>query len=241
MNFKEEIGKLRFLQEIDSELDNLTRKRIQIDQQIKEISKKIHEEEKKADELRELIEGKEKEQKEKEEELRKEEEAVKKWEMRLREIKKHREYQALLMEIHEAKKANAKLEEEILEIIGELDTLKNQLDRNEAVVRELKNELAYLQKVAEGEGSEIAKKISMLKKKREETAKGINREIFSRYQLIREKRGGMAMAKAVDGICTGCYVSLPPQVYNEVLRMNKLIICPSCQRILYYKDEEEGQ
>lgn len=240
MELKEEISKLRSLQAIDLELDSLKKKKLEIEGKIKELTKKLQEEEKKVKELREVIEGKEREQKEKEEELRREEEAVKKWEMRLKEIKKHREYQALLMEIHEAKKANAKLEEEILELIGELDTLRSQLENNESTIKELRAQLQSLQKMAEGEGSEISKKILGLEERRNEMTKEINKEVLKRYQWIRERRSGMAMAEAKDGICTGCYVSLPPQVYNEVLKMSKLITCPSCQRILYCRDEEEG-
>jgi len=45
-------------------------------------------------------------------------------------------------------------------------------------------------------------------------------------------RRGTAVAECRDGICRGCYMATPPQLYNVMLRAEKLIQCPNCQRIL---------
>ena len=37
----------------------------------------------------------------------------------------------------------------------------------------------------------------------------------------------------------GCHMTLPPQQVNEVLKGDKLNLCPTCQRILYYEAPEE--
>ncbi|HFB84009.1 MAG TPA: hypothetical protein ENJ72_04385, partial [Thermodesulfatator sp.] len=39
-----------------------------------------------------------------------------------------------------------------------------------------------------------------------------------------------------DAICEGCHMNIPPQLYNELMRDNRLMECPLCQRIIYHKD-----
>ena len=50
----------------------------------------------------------------------------------------------------------------------------------------------------------------------------------------RNRRNGVAVAEARDGICTICHVRLRPQVFNNVLRNDQIIQCDSCNRILYF-------
>jgi hypothetical protein len=30
-------------------------------------------------------------------------------------------------------------------------------------------------------------------------------------------------------------MNIPPQLWNEIIRSDKMIVCPSCQRIFYHK------
>ncbi|MGH7828550.1 MAG: C4-type zinc ribbon domain-containing protein [Candidatus Binatia bacterium] len=36
-------------------------------------------------------------------------------------------------------------------------------------------------------------------------------------------------------MCQGCYMNIPPQLWNEILKNERLNLCPSCHRILYSK------
>jgi predicted nucleic acid-binding Zn-ribbon protein len=53
-----------------------------------------------------------------------------------------------------------------------------------------------------------------------------------RYDQVRKKKGS-AIAPAADGICLACHMSLPPMLYQKLLRSEVLEQCPSCARILY--------
>jgi len=238
MDFKEELQKLLKLQEYDIELDELTKRRVALEEELKRYELLLKEKEARRAELLKVIEEKNDLQKQKEEELRKEQEAVRKWEARLKEIKRHREYQALHIEIQEAKRANEKLQEEIIELIGEIDGLKTQLSQVEKEISEIEEKIAKTKNTAEGELSRIMSRYTSLKKEREEFAKTIDKIVFGKYQLIRTRKGTPCLVETRDGVCLGCYISLPPQLYNEVLKMKEIIICPRCQRILYHKDEE---
>lgn len=66
--------------------------------------------------------------------------------------------------------------------------------------------------------------------RKELTAK-VKPEILRIYQIVLNRRG-TAVAECKDGICRGCYMATPPQLYNVMLRAEKIIQCPNCQRIL---------
>lgn len=241
MDFREELPKLLKLQDVDIKLDSLARRRMEIEENLKRDEALLREKQERKEELEKILKEKNELQKQKEEELRREQEAVRKWEARLKEIKKHREYQALLLEIHEAKKANEKMEEEILELLGEIDTFKSQLSKIEKEIEEIEEKIARTKNTAQGDLAKIMSEYTALKKEREEFVKTVDRLVFGRYQLIKTKKGTPCIVETKDGVCLGCYMRLPPQLYNEVLKRKEIIICPSCQRILYYKDEESEE
>ncbi len=238
MNLKEELYKLLKLQKFDMTLDELNKTRVAMEEELKRSEMLLNERINRRAELEKIINEKNELQKQKEEELRKEQEAVRKWEARLKEIKKHREYQALHLEIQEAKRANEKLQEEIIELIGEIDGLNLQLSQLEKEIKEVEEKIARMKNAAQGELSKIMANYTALKKEREEFAKTVDRIVFGKYQLIRTRKGGLCIVEAKDGVCLGCYISLPPQLYNQVLMLKEIVMCPGCQRILYYKDEE---
>ena len=58
--------------------------------------------------------------------------------------------------------------------------------------------------------------------------------LYRRYELIRGRRG-TAITSTTDGTCSVCHMRLPPMLFQELTRENKLEQCPSCNRILYYR------
>ena len=74
--------------------------------------------------------------------------------------------------------------------------------------------------------------------RRQRIAQEIDASLMSRYELIFSRRGGSAVVEVAAGICQGCYMNIPPQLWNEIIRSEKLNLCPSCQRILHYKAPE---
>ena len=55
---------------------------------------------------------------------------------------------------------------------------------------------------------------------------------------LREKRNGIAVSTAKNGVCLGCFMNIPPQLFIEVTKNRQLIQCPSCGRILYFSVNE---
>ena len=58
--------------------------------------------------------------------------------------------------------------------------------------------------------------------------------MLSQFELISNRRNGIAIAEARDGICVVCHVRLRPQVFNNILKNDQIIQCDSCNRIMYH-------
>ncbi len=57
--------------------------------------------------------------------------------------------------------------------------------------------------------------------------------MLSKYNRIRRKHTVGRAAVALNGqTCTGCHMTVMPQIVNEVLE-GKTHICPFCNRLLY--------
>jgi predicted nucleic acid-binding Zn-ribbon protein len=67
----------------------------------------------------------------------------------------------------------------------------------------------------------------------------VDGDLHRKYEMIFSRRGGLAVVEIREGICQGCRMRVPPQLFNEIQRNQQVILCPSCQRMLYWRSEGE--
>ncbi|MGH7985309.1 MAG: zinc ribbon domain-containing protein [Candidatus Binataceae bacterium] len=155
--------------------------------------------------------------------------------MRLNQVRTDKELQALSHEVESLKEGNQRLEAELL-------ALMETAEPRAARIKELTGELARTRTELLAAEKEIAAqvedlKVSIAKQRldRDLMAKDVNGPLLQRYQMIFERRNGLAVAEAKTGTCQGCRMRLPPQLYNELQKHLQIHFCPNCQRILYYE------
>ena len=68
----------------------------------------------------------------------------------------------------------------------------------------------------------------------------IDKDLFDRYKQIQKLRNGVAVTFAEAEHCLGCNMKIPPQLYNEAVRAEKIVSCPNCHRILVLKPFKES-
>lgn len=158
--------------------------------------------------------------------------------MRMNRIKNIKELQALQREIDQARQANGELEEEIIKFMQEIDTLRAQIKAKEAEMIALQGEWQQQQEALQEQISGIDKAVSEAAARRQSIASQLANDLISRYELIFSRRGGTAVVEVSGGICQGCYMNIPPQLGNEIIKNDKLHLCPSCQRIIYIKPSD---
>jgi len=232
---QEDIARLIELQKIDLEILRLEKSMAEIPENLKKARKENELLKEKLSILESVIEEKEKQKKLFEEELQEEQKRLKQTQARFMNLKGSRDYQILLREIEEMKKIIRQKEDELLKLMEELEKL--QKDK-EALLEEFNR----VQKILEDETRQFEEfcKVTNQEKerllqRREEIAKKISPAILRKYELLREKKGGIGIAAVDKGVCEGCFMAVPPQLYNELQKDNRFYECPHCKRIIYFK------
>ena len=164
--------------------------------------------------------------------------------MRMSHVKNLKELQALQREIGVIKESNAILEEELLEVMTDLEEHEGILQQKEGELTALRDDWNERKGPLEQEIAELEHKIDQTRDERAATASRLNDDLVDRYELLFNRRGGTAVVAVSSAICQACYMNIPPQLWNEVLRNERVNLCPSCQRILFYNPpatEQGGQ
>lgn len=230
----EQIKTLLELQKIDAEIYRLKAEAEALPVGQKKIE---HELEKKKTSLRaaeEALKGFQLKQKEKEIDLQTREEKIKKLQSQLYQLKSNKEYTAMELEIKGLKADKSLLEEEILRLLDAVDQNKTETAKEKEIFsgeeKKAKEALDLLKKV----GDEIGQKSSEFAGKRKAYLPNLDPKLLAQYERILKKREGLALVPVRNSSCGGCHMGLPPQVVNEIQLQEKLVVCESCARILYW-------
>jgi predicted nucleic acid-binding Zn-ribbon protein len=115
-----------------------------------------------------------------------------------------------------------------------------------AKLQGLETELARLTGERDAEANELREKIERLsgemereRAARTELMQAVDGELRRKYEMIFSRRGGLAVVEVRGGICLGCRMRVPPQLFNEIQRNEHVILCPSCQRMLFWRADAE--
>jgi len=161
-------------------------------------------------------------------------EKIQKQKTRISEIKSNKEYQAYLKEIESTEKNRFAIEDEILVIMEELDSISNQTKMEEAKTRADREKVDALKKQIEKEQAEVEQKLSGIREERSKIITTIDSESYDLYISLIEACNGLAVAEAKDEICQGCNMNIPPQLFVEIKKNEEIFTCPQCRRILYF-------
>ena len=161
---------------------------------------------------------------------------LKKSQERLASIKTNKEYLSLLKGIEDLKTINSQIEDQMLECLEQMDDIERVLaDRN--------NEYEKLSEQVNKEKQTIAheteknnKRLAELDTEWKKFSGKIDPQLLKTYLMVRDRAGGIVVTSVKDAVCCGCNMNIPPQMYNDLQRCDSLKFCPSCQRIIYWKD-----
>lgn len=158
---------------------------------------------------------------------------------KMMQVQTSREHQALLKEIEENKRLAKETEDRILQFIEQIELLEKE-------VVTLENLCAAEQQLLNEEVENVDQEITRIEtakqlivSQRDDEAAALQGPYLKRYTMLLAKRDGLAVVAVNDNVCQGCYMALPPQQVIEVRKAEKFNLCPTCQRILYYKEAEE--
>jgi predicted nucleic acid-binding Zn-ribbon protein len=152
-------------------------------------------------------------------------------------VKTNEEYRAIINEIEFLKTENKKIEDAMIGLLEEDETLKKSLRKAESETEEYvgirKDKLAALH----AEQESLSRKLDTVRAKFDTMFAKLPEETKNLYRKIKTVRGN-AVSLISDQICTGCSSILTPQIVNELKKRNKILTCDNCGRILIFVDPE---
>ncbi len=234
-SLNEQLRLLRDLQDVDLQLKAIEADKERYPMEMKNLDEKLASEKDISKKKKEKIELLEKERRQKEGDLELEQERIKRAQSKLYDIKTNKEYQALLTEIETLKEVDSQREIEILEIMDEIDELKKEYGGVEKALLEMEERIGAEKRQLEESLGKADGALATKKRKRTMITKKLSPELMGLYRTLKEKRR-TAVVPTRFGACQGCNVRIPPQMFNEVQRNEAIIVCPSCNRILYWED-----
>lgn len=235
---KENLFGLLDLQEIDKGIDSLGRSRSEYPEEIAKLQAEIEAAREKFQANHDRFEALEKHRRTLERDLEAVNSDLKKHQDRLYEVKTNKEYDALQ---HEIGALNVRIEEHetgILEAIEEQEGLKEMIDEEAAIFREMETETLARIKELTTHLDSIEVNVKTRQDKRAVVEARIERRPLSIYNRIRKTlKGGIAVVPVEKGSCGGCFRELAPQRRVETRRQDQIIRCENCGRILVWREE----
>ena len=236
---REQLIALHELQKVDSQV-------LEIERSAETIPQKIAHLEKGMDKLRsELgtqnneLEQLKREQAELETVVGEESNKHKHWKRRLNDIKSTREYQALSREIENGERQVRELEEKLLELSSQVESKEKETQERGA---ELKIEEQEVRSTIEGlkrAQEQVQADADKARLGREKVLEKVPPRVLKRYETLRKRLGGVAIAVVRSNACSGCNMRIRPQQEVELLRATSWETCPNCHRILVHETQIE--
>jgi len=159
---------------------------------------------------------------------------LKKYQEQVYAVTTNKEYDAISTEIENTKETIENNETNLLESLEKEDELKNQLlkedEQQQQLTVILNEKVAILnQKLKENEAE-----LSRLQQLRKEYVQQIDKPLYANYERIRKARNGVALSEIDRYTCRECFATIPAQTVVEVRKMNSIIVCETCGRILVH-------
>lgn len=238
---KNQIALLIDIQKIDQVVRILNTKKQTLPEKAAELDQSFRSSKERMDEERTGLEGLNRLHREKETELKTGQDKLRKARERLQEVKTNKEYQAMLTEIDTIEQTNGKMEEEILVLYDRIDERKGALKTHEKEFEQVRVTFEVERKKIDEEIATLDGALQEQKDRFDALIGNLEPDLRRRYEMIKVRRNGIAIVAVRKGICSGCNMNIPPQLYNDIQRSEQIHCCPNCNRILYWDESANGE
>jgi len=158
---------------------------------------------------------------------------------KLRLVKTNKEYQSGLKEIDDLKAIMSKIEDDILGYLDQIEASTQELKGDQARLDTQAEQIREEKEAVRRDAEEARGNLQRLQAEAAHLSGQVPAEVLSLYRRVKAKKAdGVAIVSVGASVCRGCNVNIPPQMYNELQRVDRLKNCPNCERIIYWEDEE---
>jgi predicted nucleic acid-binding Zn-ribbon protein len=175
-------------------------------------------------------------------ELKSRDEQIAKFRAALNTAKTNKEYAAILTALNTNKADNAKIENQILELMKNIESDEVDCAQFQQQINEQKSKLELLRKETDTLTEKYQQEIDEIQAEWAQTAKAVPPQPLEIFKRVAETYDGEALA-VVDQQqaynCGGCFMGLPAEIVNQLMTKDEIIRCPTCSRILVLDTSEK--
>jgi len=230
---QEQLQVLRELQELDQERRKLAQQRQELEAETGQLLNAVERIQEMVDSLAAAIGGRQEERKELTGKLEHERGLAARAESRLPQIKTQREYLAVLKEVDLAKKQTKELNDQIAGKDRELEGLLADKAEKDAELAALSEQTGARRQEVDASLAGIDTALAEQNRQRDNLTTLLPVALRKRYDMLIERRNGLAVVEARAGACLGCHMHLPPQLFNRLFVAKEVQNCPHCNRLLF--------
>lgn len=159
--------------------------------------------------------------------------------IKLNQIKKQTEYDAIRNQIAHDQLTVSRLEDEILEAMTKNDEHAAEVATLEAEAKALADEVATMRADLEAKAGPQQAQLRELEAALAAAESIIPEDRRDQYRRVVKQRGADALAAIDDNACTGCNVSVTAQMMNDLINAQALVFCRTCGRLLYLAEQDQ--
>lgn len=159
--------------------------------------------------------------------------------VKLQTVRNEKESKAAQREIDGIRKTIQEREEEALKVMEAIDQYRSAIENHSQEFAELEKQLFESEEEGKTRIQEVEADIGKTEARRQELVDRVPQKTYRLYERI-HKRLGRAVVEALEGHCAGCNLDVPPQMYNEIQRGDKIHQCPYCFRILIFREQQQA-
>lgn len=220
------------LQTIDSSLDDLSKVRGALPEEVRDLEDEIIGYETRISNFENDIEEIDETVKRNKAAIKESERLIAKYEEQQMNVRNNREYDAITKEIELQQLEIQISEKRIKEAYQELEERKEAIESTQQLMGERNKDLESKKHELDVITSESEEEEQKMLKLREKAVKSIDERLLKSYTKIRNNaKNGLAVVSVKRGACGGCFNMVPPQRQAEVREKKKLIVCEHCGRI----------
>jgi predicted nucleic acid-binding Zn-ribbon protein len=237
MTVPEQLQVLKALQVLDRERRELLQHRQQLDDELARLQVELDRVQEMVDSLAGTIAECQEERRELLGKLEHERGLAARAESRLPQIKTQREYLAVLKEVDTAKKQIKELNDQVAVKDRELEALSADKGEKDAEMAALGEQTAARRTEIEAVAAGLDAGLAEHGRQRDSLTGQLPAAVRKRYEMLLERRNGLAVVEARNGACLGCHMHLPPQLFNRLYVAKEVQNCPHCNRLLYLDEQ----
>lgn len=148
-------------------------------------------------------------------------------------VRDPKELNNLQENLESLRRHRALVDDQAVAALMQAEELTGHLSEQQQQLSTLEGEWTNGQGELKQEETKLKHNYILLKRKREALATALPAALVERYDNMRKRKAGVAVASIQNGVCGACHVQIPTGIINGMGSSTAtLVVCPSCGRYL---------